>query len=94
MKKVLFGSLLLGLLFILPGRIQAQFYSSYIYNNNALVNRALAYQRAKAGYNRKVSRKRTSRKVVRRRTRRVSMLLPGEIKFKPEIYLAKRADIV
>lgn len=93
MKKILFGSLLLGLLFILPGRVQAQFYSPYIYNNNALVNRALAHQRAKAAYNRKVSRKK-SKKVVRRKTRRVSMLHLNEFKFKPEIYSAKKSEIV
>ena len=83
MKKVLFGSLLLGLLFILPGKTQAQFYSPYIYNNNALLNRALAHQRARTAYNRKVSKKKVSRKVVRQKTRRVSMLQLNEFKFKP-----------
>ena len=94
MKKVLFLGLLFGLLVVIPGKIQAQFYSPYIYNNNALVNRALAHQRAKAAYNRKVSRKKSNRKVVRRKTRRVSMLQLNEFKFKPEIYSAKKADIV
>lgn len=93
MKKILFFGLMFGILFILPGKVQAQFYSPYIYNNNALLNRALAHQRAKAAYNRKVAKKRTSKKVVRRKTRRVSILQLNEFKFKPEVSV-KRADIV
>lgn len=80
---------------VLPCKTQAQFYSPYIYNNNALLNRALAHQKAKATYKRKVSKKKMSNKRdVRRKTSKVSALDTDEQKIKVLSSLTRKADVV
>lgn len=94
MKKMLLSAVIFGFaLFIIPTKLQAQT-PYYNYPPYIASQRAAAYAMARAKYKRATARKKATRKTVRRKTRRVSMLQLNEFKFKPEIYSAKKADIV
>lgn len=94
MKKLLLCAAIFGFaLFIIPTKLQAQT-PYYNYPPYIASQRAAAYAMARARYKKATARKKAKRKVVSRKTRRVSMLELNEFKFKPEMYKAKRADIV
>lgn len=88
MKKLLLSAIIFGVvLFIVPLKAKAQYYN---YPPYIASQRAVAYAMANARYRKATARKKAKKQSVRRKKRRVSMLQTNDLKFKPELYSARR----
>ena len=84
-----------GAFVVLPTVAKAQLNTPYIWNNNALFNRALAYSRARrAGNRKKAVRKKAVRRKAVRRARRVSSLDIPDFKRDLNILRPKEIEVV
>lgn len=84
-----------GAFVVLPTAAKAQVYSPYIWNNNALMNRAMAYSRARRAYNRKKAvRKKAVRRKAVRRSRRVSSVDVPDFKRDLNILRPKKIEVI